>query len=376
MTARFPGGGGEGKAKPLSLTEWNRFARWLKSKELTPEQLLTGAAADMIGDWRDKSITGERLESLLERGAALAPSLEKWERSGLWVVTRSDPDYPESLKSRLKGHSPVLFFGCGDRSLLNAGGLAVVGSRNADAKNISYSALLGAGAAESGFCVISGGARGVDEAAMFGSLLNGGTAVGVLADGLMNACLSEKYREYLLGRKLALISPYNPEAGFHGGNAMRRNKYVYCLSNAAVVVHSHHEKGGTLNGALENLEKRWVKLWVRHAGGAAAGNARLAERGASWLPKQIGEIDFSDLFAEDTRNAETVSYETFVEKLRVLRVSQPLGFRELTEAVQVDGKQLNRWLKRAVSENKMEKLDRPVRYRWNDRKTQGEMYPR
>ena len=439
MTARFPGGGGEGKAKPLSLTEWNRFAKWLKSKELTPEQLLAGAAADLIGDWWDKSITGERLESLLERGVALALFLEKWERSGLWVVTRSDPDYPESLKNRLKGHSPVLFFGCGDRSLLNAGGLAVVGSRNADAKNISYSALLGAGAAESGFCVISGGARGVDEAAMFGSLLNGGTAVGVLADGLMNACLSEKYREYLLGRKLALISPYNPEAGFHGGNAMRRNKYIYCLSNAAVVVHSHHEKGGTLNGALENLEKRWVKLWVRR-GGAATGNARLAERGASWLPKQIGEIDFSDLFAEDTRNAETVSYETFVEKLRVLSDSQPLGFRELTEAVQVDRKQLNcwlkravsenriekldrpvrylrvnpevasyeaflekietlcgieprppgelmeavgiskrrltPWLKRAVSENKMEKLDRPVRYRWNDRKTQGELYPR
>lgn len=363
MTARFPGSGGDGNAKPLSLTEWNRFAKWLKSEEMTPEQLMTGAVTELLRDWRDKSITMERLESLLERGVTLALSLEKWERSGFWIVTRSDPDYPESLKNRLKEHSPVLFFGCGDRSLISAGGLAVVGSRNADAKNISYSALLGARVAEIGRSVISGGARGVDEAAMFGSLLNGGTAIGVLADGLMSACLSEKYREYLIGRKLALISPYNPEAGFHSGNAMQRNKYIYCLSNAAVVVHSHHEKGGTLNGALENLEKRWVKLWVRHANGAAPGNARLAEQGASWLPKRIEEIDFSDLFAvEDTDNTEAVSYEMFVEKLQVLCDSEPLGLKELTEAVQVDRKQLNCWLTQAVSENRIEKLKKPVRY--------------
>ena len=306
MTARFSGG--DGKAKPLTLTEWNRVAKWLKSKEMTPEQLRTGTVAELLRNRRDKSITAERLKSLLERGLALALSLEKWERSGLWVITRSDPDYPESLKNRLKGCSPAVFFGCGDRSLINAGGLAVVGSRDADAKNISYGALLGAMAVENGCSVISGGAKGVDEAAMFGSLLNGGTAVGVLADGLMSACLSKKYREYLIGRKLALISPHDPEAGFHSGNAMQRNKYIYCLSDAAVVVHSRRGKGGTLNGALENLRKRWTRLWVRPADGQATGNACLAEQGASWLPERVGEIDFSDLFSErDTRNTETLS---------------------------------------------------------------------
>lgn len=99
--------------------------------------------------------------------------------------------------------------------------------------------------------------------------------------------------------KLALISPYGPEAGFHPGNAMGRNKYVYCLSRAAVVVHSAREKGGTMSGALENLRNRWVRLWVRSGDGAATGNARLAERGASRLPERMEEIDFSDLFAEE-----------------------------------------------------------------------------
>ena len=375
MTARFPGGA-DGKAKPLTLAEWNGLARRLKSKELTPEQLTAGTVTELLGDWRDKSVTPERLESLLERGAALALSSEKWERSGLWVITRSDPDYPENLKDRLKERSPVLFFGCGNRALLNAPGLAVVGSRNADAKSISYSALLGAKAAENGRSVISGGAKGVDEAAMFGSLLSGGTAVGVLADGLMSACLSEKYREYLMGGKLVLISPYGPEAGFRPGNAMGRNKYVYCLSRAAVVVHSAREKGGTMTGALENLRDRWVRLWVRNADGSATGNARLAEQGASRLPERMEEIDFSDLFAEEVaQNSRPVSYEAFLEKLRSLCASEPLGLVELTEAVQVERKQLNGWLKRAAAEDRIEKHYRPVRYSWNDKKIQGELYP-
>ena len=376
MTARFPGAAGGG-AEPLTLAEWNGLAGRLESKGLTPERLTAGTVADLLGNWRDETVTPERLESLLERGAALALSSEKWERCGLWVVTRYDPDYPENLKDRLKERSPVLFFGCGNRSLLKADGLAVVGSRNADAKSMSYAALLGAKAAENGRSVISGRARGVDEAAMFGSLLSGGTAVGVLADGLMNACLSEKYREYLMGGKLALISPYGPEAGFHPGNAMGRNKYVYCLSRAAVVVHSAREKGGTLTGALENLRNRWVRLWVRNAGGAAAGNARLAEQGASRLPERMEEIDFSDLFAEEAaQDCHPASYEAFLEKLRSLRASEPLGLGELAEAVQVERKQLNGWLKRAVAEDRMEKLRGPVRYRWNDKKIQGELYPR
>ena len=371
MTARFPGNAGGG-AEPLTLAEWNALAGRLESKGLTPERLTAGTVAELLENWRDETVTPERLESLLERGAALAVSSEKWERSGLWTVTRYEPDYPENLKERLKARSPVLFFGCGNRSLLSADGLAVVGSRNADAKSISYSALLGAEAAENGRSVISGGARGVDEAAMFGSLLSEGTAVGVLADGLMSACLSEKYREHLMGGKLALISPYSPEAGFRPGNAMGRNKHVYCLSRAAVVVHSAREKGGTLSGALENLRNRWVRLWVRNAGGAATGNARLAEQGASWLPERIEEIDFSDLFAEEAaQSSRPVSYEAFLEKLRSLCASEPLGLGELAEAVQVERKQLNDWLKRAVAEDRMEKLRGPVRYRWNDKKIQG-----
>lgn len=52
---------------------------------------------------------------------------------GLWVVVRGDEDYPARLKQRPRGDAPPVLFGCGDRRLLDRGGIAVVGARDAAA---------------------------------------------------------------------------------------------------------------------------------------------------------------------------------------------------------------------------------------------------
>ena len=159
-------------------------------------------------------------------------------RAGLWVMTRADQDYPSRLKRRLGTDSPAVLYGYGNRSLLNSGGLAVVGSRNAADDDLEYTRRVGVAAASQGYSIVSGGARGIDEAAMLGALENEGTAVGVLADSLLRACSSTKYRRHLLAKNLVLVSTFHPEAGFNAGNAMQRNKYIYCLAEAARVVHS------------------------------------------------------------------------------------------------------------------------------------------
>jgi predicted Rossmann fold nucleotide-binding protein DprA/Smf involved in DNA uptake len=245
----------DGATKPLTPKEWGRFAVWLKEQSLTPEQLLTGRLTDLLNGWSDNLVTRERIETLMDRGSALAVALEKWLRAGLWVMTRSDPDYPARLKHHLKTDSPAVLFGCGNRALLSGGGLAVIGSRNAIEDDLAYSRDLGALTASEGYSIVSGGARGVDESAMLGALEAEGTAIGVLADSLLRACSSMKYRRYLVANNLTLISPFYPEAGFNAGNAMQRNKYIYCLSDSALVVHSRI-KGGTWNGATENLKRQ------------------------------------------------------------------------------------------------------------------------
>jgi len=78
--------------------------------------------------WHDSRISVVRIMALLSRGHSLAIAIEKWQLAGLWVVTRSDADYPKRLKSRLKKNSPPVLFGCGDPALLNMGGIAFIGS--------------------------------------------------------------------------------------------------------------------------------------------------------------------------------------------------------------------------------------------------------
>ncbi len=303
LTLSF-GKSGNAGAKPLSTKEWARFAIWLRDHDLKPSSLLESALDDLLSDWIDPTITLSRLESLLDRGALLGLLLEKWQRAGLWVIARSDPDYPDRLKRRLKFEAPPILFGCGNKMLLKKGGIAVVGSRNAAEEDIAYTSNLGAEAAAQGYSIVSGGARGVDQSAMLGALEREGIAVGVPADSLLRSATSAKYRKYLMDGNLALVSPFNPEAGFNVGNAMARNRHIYCLADAAVVISSTPNEGGTWNGAIEDLEARWVPLWVRQSGEEKSGNPELIERGGSRLPEDLSSL--STLFDDSSANGTTV----------------------------------------------------------------------
>ena len=173
---------------------------------------------------------------------------------------------------------------------METGGLAVVGSRNVDDALIAYSENVGRVAADAQHTLISGGARGVDQAAMHGALRAGGAGVGILADSLERAALARDNREPLMNRRLVLVSPYDPAAGFNVGHAMSRNKLIYAMADAAVVVNSDFEKGGTWAGAIEQLERlRFVPVFVRNGPVAGKGNSALLRRGARpWPDPQDG----------------------------------------------------------------------------------------
>ena len=112
----------------------------------------------------------------------------------------------------------------------------------------------------------------------------------ILADGLLKAALSSKWRRPLQRRELCLASPFAPEASFQVGNAMARNKYVYAIADYAVVVRSDQEKGGTWAGATEALKKRLAPVFV-NPDAKAEGNAALLELGALPLPLPGEDVD-------------------------------------------------------------------------------------
>lgn len=156
--------------------------------------------------------------------------------------------------------------------------MAVIGSRNANASDLTFTDHIGVKAADENIAVVSGAARGVDETAMLGAMRQGGVVIGILADSLLKAATSAKWRKGLMNDHVVLISPFYPEAGFYAGNAMARNKYIYCLSDSALVIHSGR-KGGTISGAEENLKKGWVPLWVNPTTDLDSANADLVSKG-------------------------------------------------------------------------------------------------
>ena len=276
--------------QPLSLSEYNRLATCLKNSNLCPADLLREKNQDF---WRSLSsqIDWERIFKLLNRGGLMGFVLERWQAQGIWTLCRLEENYPKRLKQRLKEKAPPILYGIGNQSLLHQRGLAIVGSRNADKDAIEYAQRVGELCARDGLTVISGGARGVDREAMLRALDSGGQAVGVVADSLVKASVSSYFRPALSQGSLVLISPFDPEARWLASRAMQRNKYIYCLAEAALVVSSEAD-GGTWQGATEALKHypEWeVPVFIRAEGSLPPGNTQLLKRGGFAFP-DLSEI--------------------------------------------------------------------------------------
>ena len=273
---------GRSKRSPdlLKPSEYKKLALHLRELGGQPADLLTPDAAQLLGDC-DRLIDKARMERLLARGFLLSQAVERWQTRAIWVVSRADREYPQRLKTRLKEDSPALLYGCGERGIVATGGLAVIGSRNVDDALVEYTHEIGALTARAGRTLVSGGARGIDQAAMRGALEAGGRVTGVLADSLERTSMNREHRNLLLEGQLVLISPYDPSAGFNVGHAMQRNKLIYALADAALAVSADLNKGGTWAGAVEQLEKlHLVPVYVRSTGAASKGLDGLREKGA------------------------------------------------------------------------------------------------
>ena len=295
LTAPLIAGRGKSSVNPLTAGEYRELARRLRELQREPADLL-GLGVNSILKECGSHVDAARLERLLGRGFLLSQAVERWRTRAIWVVSRADAGYPQRLKKRLGEDAPPVLYGSGDASILDAGGLAVVGSRNVDGTLIEYAADAGRLTAAARRAVISGGARGIDQAAMRGAQDAGGIVVGILADGLERAVVRREYREALMNGRLALTCPYDPAARFNVGHAMQRNKLIYAFADAALVVNSDYGKGGTWAGATEQLERlKLVSVYVRADGDVGKGLAELQRLGAKpWpnpkTPQELEEI--------------------------------------------------------------------------------------
>lgn len=303
LTAPLIAGRGTSSSELLSPGEYKRLARHLREIQCQPADLVSTDAADLLRACQPV-IDEARLQRLLARGFLLSQVIERWQARAIWVVSRADAEYPRRLKARLREDAPAVIYGCGDMSLLESGGLAVVGSRHVDDSLIDYTMAVGRLAARAGRTLVSGGAKGIDQAAMRGALDAGGKVSGVLADSLEKTTMNREHRNLLLDGQLVLISPYDPSAGFNVGNAMQRNKLIYALADSSLVVSSDLNKGGTWAGSVEQLDKlKFVPVFIRSTGESSAGLDGLRNKGALPWPNPQDVDSFEDVFNVPTPTA-------------------------------------------------------------------------
>ena len=368
-------------AKPLNVRQYSLLAGWLSENSLRPADLLRAEGRTRLEEWRMAEVSLETLERLLDRGTALGLVLERWAGGGRWVVSRADQDYPERLKSYLGQKAPPLLYGVGERGLLDARALAIVGSRDAAEEDLEFAREVASACARERLAVVSGGAKGIDSEAMMAAVDSGGRAIGVLAEGLGRAAVASKYHDALLDGRMTLVSPYEPEARWFAYTAMERNKVIYALSEAALVVCSAAEEGGTWAGAVEALKHGGIPVYVKSSGVVAPGNQRLLQSGARPLPPQPWENLTSLferapseplLFESTTVKEEAVQPEAAPAEStdlfpRVLPViiavlHEAKNERAFSEALGIVPAQAKAWLKRALAEGHVRKLGRPARW--------------
>jgi predicted Rossmann fold nucleotide-binding protein DprA/Smf involved in DNA uptake len=276
LCGRFPPSQ-DGEIQEVSPSECRRLLHRLAQREIPPSALLEDKHA-----LDDSPIDAIRLRALLGRNEELAEAVADWSKRGIWVLCGADDAYPARVRV-LGAAAPPLIYGAGDIELVTDDGpaLAVVGSRDSGRVALKFARAVGSECARLGIRVVSGSARGVDSEAMRAALVSGGVAVGVLSDSLAAAASARRYRELLTAGSLALISTYGPYTPFSVGNAMGRNKYIYALADAALVIWSTAGSGGTWSGATEALEARKTPVYVWCDDGVPDGNQQLASLGAA-----------------------------------------------------------------------------------------------
>jgi predicted Rossmann fold nucleotide-binding protein DprA/Smf involved in DNA uptake len=184
------------------------------------------------------------------------------------------------LRDRLGAEAPGVVWTKGDVSLLQRPAVALVGSRELCAENREFAYQVGKQAALQGFALISGDAKGADRVAQDSCLEHGGAVISVVCDEL------EKHAD---AENVLYLSEEGFDLSFSSHRALQRNRLIHCMGSKTFVAQCALGKGGTWNGATNNLRFGWSPVFCFHDGSDASNE--LKNLGAVLIaPEQMGNI--------------------------------------------------------------------------------------
>lgn len=212
-------------------------------------------------------------------------------RGEVSVVSELDVDVPGWLH-RL-ATVPWVFYR-GDLAILDRTTIGFSGQREAGSESLAITAALGREAAELGYTVVSGGARGIDMAAHNAVLQAGGSTAVILPQGLG----TWRVPASLANPAVLAISEDLPRDGWSTESAMRRNRMIVDLSHIFTVPQSG-TSGGSHSTGMYALRQGRV-TYVPDLGSRFPGNQKLLSLGASPLVSQNGQFDLEQMLSDST----------------------------------------------------------------------------
>ncbi len=187
-------------------------------------------------------------------------------RPEVTAVCRLSSYYPSALR-RLE-ECPAALFCLGDIGILKLPRISLVGNRDLTGRGELFALQVGRWAAKNGYVLVSGGARGADTVATNACLQAGGKVISVLPGRLPN----------IPEENILYVSDEGFDVEFNAARALRRNHYIHAMGERTYVAQCKECKGGTWNGAVDNLRRRLSPLFVIMDG--SEGSQALLDRGA------------------------------------------------------------------------------------------------
>jgi DNA processing protein len=232
---------------------WEKF----EETSLEPEAFIAEGRAM----WERLGIT-ERCMSLMAKMLSsgwIDRELDACERLGVRVIACRDAIYPRPMLDL--DDAPMLLYTIGELFSVGSKAVGVVGTRRCSAYGAGVAREIGRLAAAQGWCVVSGGAKGIDGAAHEGCLEGKGRTVAVMGTGIDVVYPSEHRGLFeRIAATGALYSEYPLGSSGVGWRFPRRNRIVVGLTARTVVVEAPHKSGAmiTARQAAEAGREVWA----------------------------------------------------------------------------------------------------------------------
>ena len=169
--------------------------------------------------------------------------------AGVRTIQRGEPGWPSAFETL--PDPPRAIFVRGDPALLEARGVAIVGTRECSSEGWEWTHTAAGRLAEEGLVVVSGMARGIDAAAHRGSLDASGDTIAVLGCGV-DVAYPEENAELMdrVAVSGAVVSEHPPGTQPRPWNFPRRNRLLAALSEAIIVVEARLRSGALVTARL------------------------------------------------------------------------------------------------------------------------------